>query len=317
MNLLLIDGHYIGYQAKHTMGSALSFGGAGTGVIYGFLRRVIDLSRSLNARCVYTLWDDRPTARQALFPGYKAKRHSQMTPEEMVEMEETWRQFDILRDNILPRIGIPVYWSKGLEADDLIAALVSDNGYLPASYKFFIISSDHDLYQLLTFPQVTIGSFPVPRKGKPYEEKYMDGELFQAEFGIHPSEWVKVKSIAGCPGDEVPGVPGVGEKTAIKFLRGLLKPDSKAMRSIQENAPIIVRNRALVELPFPTTPPQPIKPFKLDLEELRKVCVEFNMLSLLEERQWVHWNSLQAGRWPTVGAGTQALSQRRTLNCLS
>jgi len=134
-----------------------------------------------------------------------------------------------------------------------------------------IASSDDDLLQLLS-PYTSI--YNLGRKERYTEQKFIQ------DYGIQPQEWVEVKKIAGCSGDNVPGVPGVGEKTAIRYLRGELNPDTKAYQKIEQGRKIIERNEDLVSLPFPGTKGRLILPNVFDVGSLKSVCRQFGFTKM-------------------------------------
>ena len=100
-----------------------------------------------------------------------------------------------------------------------------------------IVSTDRDLYQLLRQDRVSVWD---PLKKKPVTER-----SFTMKYGIGPDEWAPVKAIAGCP-----GVKGVGEKTAIKYLTAEMNMNTKTYVKIMKAGDLIARNLKLVELPF-------------------------------------------------------------------
>jgi len=316
MSRLLIDSHYLGYQAAYAMGDTLSFQGSGTGVLFGYLLRIIQLAKSYNCTAVYTFWDGKKLKRKEMFPGYKATRHQNHTPEEQERLRDIWMQFEILRDRLLPEMGIPVFYDDEMEADDLIAAFISDTHPQLNREQLFVLSSDQDLYQLLTFNNVVIGSFGRKCKGREGPEKCMDKNGFIEKYGIHPSDWCKVKALSGCTSDEIPGIPGVGEKTAIKYLSGALKPEHKTFQSIVQNQALFQRNLALVTLPHPETSPLYVPEWKIDLDQCHAIFQEFNMQSMMEERQWMDWKCLAKGNWPYAGAGLTRILSSQVLNSL-
>ena len=135
---------------------------------------------------------------------------------------------------------------KGHEADDVIASIVR-NASRPGqgNNHHTIVSADHDLYQLLR-PTCQMWNPNSAGKGM------MTAGKFHAEYGISPREWPTVKAMAGCSSDEVPGIKGVGEKTAIRFLNHELPASHKTYARIKGNAAtrLVEANMALVRLPF-------------------------------------------------------------------
>lgn len=232
--LAILDCSNLGYMAAYTTGG-MSYGQIPTGVIFGFLNQIFKFAKDHGPHEFVFCWDSRTSFRRQAYPEYKrrVKRDN-----DGIDYDSIFWQFDELRTNVLPAMGWRgrSYLREGYEADDLIAWVSGQ------TRKADIISGDNDLYQLLDSQYIRIYQ---PRKDQFYSEKD-----FVDEYGIHPSQWVEVKAIAGCASDTLPGVKGVGEKTAIKWLKGNLKPESKAAQSIQSSTDIVKRNRPLVRLPY-------------------------------------------------------------------
>lgn len=190
------------------------------------------------------------TARQALYPQYKQRRHTgeEYTQEEQEAKDDLQRQIRLLRRKYLPLIGFKnIFWQNGYECDDVIASLIKRS--IRANDTVMIVSSDKDYRQLIS-SRVSLYS--------PQQGTHMGLQGFYKATGLtNPEDWARVLELAGCKTDEVPGIKGVGEATAIKFLTGELPKHTKAYKAIV-NTDIIKRNRALVRLPFKGT-----KVFKL------------------------------------------------------
>lgn len=243
---LIIDTDYLCHRARWSMRD-LSWQGAATGTIYGVLQTVLQLQERFQTDKVAFCFDSHVSKRQEIYPAYKANRKNRqpMTAEEERFEKEFRRQVIKLRKEYLPEIGFRnIFWQQGYESDDLIARLAIDLT-IPrcfpegTHYDGVIVSADHDLYQCIT-GHVRLYDF----KGT------MTLQRFKQEFGLVPCQWATVKSIAGCSTDNVQGIKGVGEKTAVKYLRGLLKPTSKAFRAIEAGKTIIERNKKLTRLPL-------------------------------------------------------------------
>ena len=114
---------------------------------------------------------------------------------------------------------------------------------------------------------------------------------FITDYGIHPKHWIDVKSLAGCKSDRVPGIAGVGEITALKYIRQELPHNHKTHQRIQtpHSIEVIKRNRLLVELPFPNTPITELIQHPLYAEDFRKVFSEYNFQSFLKYYEWEKW----------------------------
>ena len=238
--LLLIDVSGLAYRAVYTTGG-LSHGGIGTGVVFGVVRTVMDLMDLFSTDRAAWCFDGGYQKRLEISPVYKRHRVDVPSTGEgqarAEAREAVWEQTRMMYREWLPLAGFGnLFRRKGYEADDVIAAVCRDWGG-----QKVIVSGDNDLWQLID------GTTCIWRaKGK-----LVTSRSFVDEWGIDPTMWADVKAIAGCPGDNVIGVRGVGEKTAAKFLAGRLKPESRAYRAIVENNDVWRRNLELVRLPFP------------------------------------------------------------------
>ncbi len=272
MITLLCDSHGIGYRAHHSTGSLDG------GIAFGFLTTVLQLGERYRTNQLVFCWDGPGSLRKKLFPEYKASR-TVKTQEEVAERMKIHTQFNALRDEILPAVGFSNhYLLPEYEADDLIAQTLIDN----PDRRFIMVSSDHDLFQLLQYKNC---------KGQHLlsSEKLMTASSFMAEYRVPAREWVSVKSIAGCDGDGVPGVPGVGEKTVIKFLMNAL-PDGKKKEAIHSHWARIHSNFKLVRLPFPGVKlATSIRKDSFDEESVQEVFSDLGFSSFVAGEQRERW----------------------------
>jgi len=277
--ILIIDSHAIIHSVKYGM-IHLSFNEQSVGVVLGFLRKVYSLSKKFDTNKFVFTWDSKRRARQKLYPEYKLN-HSVKAPE-LVELDKlVYPQIDDLRLYAIPKMGFKnTFIQSGLEADDLIAVV----SQIPTKEHKIIVSGDGDLYQLLT-PDVSMYKVKV--------NKLYTLKDFQNDYNIEPNQWADVKKIAGCTSDHVKGVKGVGEKTAIKYLKGKLNPTSKTYQNILNSKDIIQRNDILVRLPFPTT-----KTLTLNWNEnfrivdFLKVTEKFGLASLQTSAVLERWEKI-------------------------
>lgn len=282
MNTLLIDSNYLCHRARFAIHQELSHEGLNTRVIFGFLSEILKLRKQFETREFLFFWDSRRNVRREFFPGYKQRLPK--SPEEQAEFERDMLQFNLLKNEILPQIGFRnIFRQTGYESDDLMAKLVLEN----TMYSWIIVTGDEDLYQLLGYCRIWH-----PAKGK-----MMSSQDLKTEYGINPIQWQDVKMIGGCTSDTVPGIPGVAEKTAIKFLRGELGKETKAylMITSPEGKEIQDRNRMLVCLPYPGTKPVKIAEDKFDINAFRDICRKYGLKSFLYGDKLVEWNSLLGG----------------------
>lgn len=237
---LVLDTSYLAYRAYHAIGTKLRFGEIGTTVIYGVLREVLQLQERFNTHRVAWCFDAGRPKRLDLLPTYKSSRRQNKSTEDKKRADEVRAQVLAIKTDYAQALGYRnVLWADGYEADDIIASVVKNN----TDAEFVIVSSDHDMFQLLG-RNTCIWN---PSKQAIYSESD-----FRREWGLHPWQWCGVKQIAGCSSDDIPGVAGVGEKTAAKYLQGgsALKPTSVAFKRIEENKKLVIRNKPLVSIPF-------------------------------------------------------------------
>ncbi|KKN88299.1 hypothetical protein LCGC14_0248610 [marine sediment metagenome] len=246
--ILLLDTNYLAHRAFYSTGH-LSHDGEGTGILYGILQTVDQLQDRFATDKVVFAFDRGYVGRTEIFPDYKANRYKkEKTEEELEQIREFRKQLSQIRDKWLPMLGYRnVFWQNGYEADDVIASLSFIFPFHSANtvYEFIIVSSDKDLWQLVN---------QHVRCYNPQTQVLTTWESFQKEWGVDPEMWPHVKAIAGDPSDGIPGVKGVGLKTAAKYYSGGLKEDSAVYkRIIGEGVEIHNRNIKLIRLPFPGT----------------------------------------------------------------
>lgn len=267
---LVIDSHCIGHIAKHTTGM-LSYGDLETGIVFGFLQNIYRYAAKFNTIDFVFVWDSRVSKRTSIFPNYQIKRKtSPKSEEEIRDIISMQNQLMELRTEILPSLGFNnIFQQPGYESDDIIAKLVMNN-----SRNFMIVSIDADLLQLLDYSKIY----------DPKKRKIIDAATLLAERRVTPSEWITVKSIAGCSSDEIPGIVGVAEKTATKYVRGELK-NGVAYNRILEGEETINRNRGLIKLPISGTEDVILNnpPESLNYEAFYDLCDRYSFVSFLRE----------------------------------
>ena len=293
---VLFDGQWIGYRVMHVTGS-LSHEDIRTGVVYGFLEAVRNdcNNRRIQSNKAAIAFDSRFSLRRDIFPGYKRKRHESRTDEELAEIRIMHEQLGLLRREILPEIGFPVLLQRGLESDDMIAQaarqLTLADCFKPNLDKAtaIMVTADYDLLQCVT---ETIAWFNSAR------DLYLDLRGVQKKKGVLPSSYALVKALAGCSSDEVPGIKGVGEKTAIKFLHGTLKKSYLSYKRIvsDEGQSIKRRNLELVRLPYSTTAEVllPASP-NYDPKAFRRWSKRLGFASLLRGDRLRSWDAFFSG----------------------
>lgn len=221
--LYLMDGSafiYRGFYANQTMRRSDGFP---TGALFIVARILLRILREERPRhFVFVLDGHGPTFRHELFPLYKAQRAA--TPEDLV------RQLDPIR-RLTHALGLALEVSDGCEADDCIASLAKRwQGERPV----ILVATDKDLKQCLS-PDVLMWD-PAAR-----DEKIVTLESFSAETGLTPAQWPDVQAVIGDASDNIPGVPGVGSKTAEKIFRDF--PSLEAIRDRFAELPATARKK--------------------------------------------------------------------------
>lgn len=235
--------------------------------------------KKTNANIVVYATDSKTSKRKEIYSIYKEKRQKNKTDKQIALDAIAHPQFDEIIESVIPTIGYKnVFGAEGFEADDIIARICK-------KYKdeeIVICSTDQDLYQLLTDNVCMMNS-----KTNNWYSK-LD---FTLEYGIEPKMWKRVKAIGGCISDNVDGIPGVGEKTVIKYLTGNLPSHHKTYMSIisGKGKKITNRNKQLVILPMRGTPDFTIKPDRLRSVGLRKVCDKYGFQSITDD--WRSWKN--------------------------
>lgn len=277
--LILVDSHAVAHRAKHSM-KGLSYDEKATGVIFGFLNTVLDLAEKFKTTKFIFAWDTRKNFRKEICSSYKSKIYTK-TPEQ-IELDQIARpQFITLRNEILPRIGFKnIFYVPGYEADDVIASIVKDN----QQYQIIVSSKDQDLYQLLDFCHL----YKFDNNGV-YTKDH-----FVKEYKIQPSQWVQVKCLAGCNSDNVIGINGVGEKTAIKYIQGVLSHKTKVFDAIEseEGQRLVTNNQKIVSIPMDGVGSFEITQDQFDLKQFISVCNELGFLSIINTRKLTRWNDV-------------------------
>lgn len=201
--LLLIDGNSILYRAFFALPPLSNHDGQQTNAVYGFTLMLLKILQDEKPTHLAVAFDkSKQTFRHEIYSEYKGTR--QKTPGELVE------QFPLIR-TLLGAFSIPVIEIEGYEADDIIGTLSreADEQGVPTR----IVSGDKDLLQLVSNNVHTL----LTRKGIT-EVDYYDIAKVHERYGLQPHQIVDLKGLMGDSSDNIPGVPGVGEKTALKLL---------------------------------------------------------------------------------------------------
>lgn len=243
--LLLIDGHSMAYRAFYALpvDNFKTSMGQPTNVIYGFASMLINLIKEEQPTHLAVAFDvSRKTFRTEKFPEYKANRVS--TPDE-------FRSQMSLLNEMIDCFGIKHFEQEGYEADDIIASLSKQAQ--EKKFEVFICTGDRDSFQLVN-ENVTI---LYPKKGVTEMSRMTPSAVYE-KYGLTPKQYPDFAALRGDPSDNLPSIPGVGEKTAIKWIAdyGTLEQlianaeqiPGKVGQSLRDNLKTVQLNRELTSL---------------------------------------------------------------------
>lgn len=269
--LIVIDSNSIIHRAYHALPPLTTKKGEVVGAVYGFLLVFLKAIKEFQPDFVIACFDvPGPTFRHKKYKEYKAKRPP--TPPEL------YQQIPKVKE-VLKGFNVQIFEKEGFEADDIIGTishLAPQKQVLP-EIETIILSGDSDNFQLINDKTKVYAL----RKGVKDTVLY-DRELIKEKYqGLTPEQLLDFRALKGDPTDNIPGVPGIGEKTAIELIKkfGTLK---NLYQNISELKPklkeILIQNK---EQAF----------FSRDLSEIHKsVPIDFN----LKECQWSNYNKEKA-----------------------
>ncbi|MGM0607346.1 MAG: DNA polymerase I [Candidatus Muiribacteriota bacterium] len=204
--LVVIDGHSLLYRAYFAFIRSPLYNSKGqnTSAIYGFLNMFFKITQDFKPDCMVIVQDKvRGGFRMNIYPEYKA--HRDETPEELKS------QFEIF-NRLLKTMNIPTMSDENYEGDDIIGSLCNEFGH---NHEVYIVSGDKDNLQLLDIsPNIKM----IMTKKGISEIKVYDRNNFKEEFGFEPLKIIDYKALTGDKSDNIPGVKGVGDKTAKKLI---------------------------------------------------------------------------------------------------
>jgi DNA polymerase-1 len=243
--LLVLDGHSLAYRAFYAL-PAENFStttGQPTNAVYGFTSMLVNLLRDEGPTHVAVAFDvSRKSFRTDKFPEYKATRSK--SPEEFKG------QVELIKE-VVRALGITPLEREGFEADDIIATLATQAAGEGMSVG--IVSGDRDTFQLVDDKTTVL----YPRKGVS-DLARMTPEAIEEKYGLTPVQYPDFAALRGDPSDNLPGIPGVGEKTAVKWLNafgnlaGLIdhadEVGGKVGAALRDAVPQVLVNRELTEL---------------------------------------------------------------------
>jgi len=203
--LVIIDGNALIHRAFHALPPLKTKKGELVNAVYGFISILLSVIQGLSPDYLVTTFDlAGPTFRDLEYKEYKAKR--------VKHPQELYDQIPKIKE-IVKALEIPIYEKKGFEADDIIGTIVSKMRNKESEIKNIIITGDLDMLQLVDKK----AEVHVPKKG--IKDIIIYNTLaVKKRYNLKPEQIVDLKGLKGDASDNIPGVPGIGEKTAIKLI---------------------------------------------------------------------------------------------------
>ena len=280
--LYLLDAYALIFRAYYAFirNPRINSKGLNTSAIFGFVNTLLDILQQHDPSHIAVVFDHKsPSFRVKEYPLYKANR--QETPED-IQKAEPWIR------KIIQALRIPILEAEGYEADDVIATLAKKAQ--EKGYEVFMVTPDKDFMQVL---DRHIAMYKPSRGGDPPE--IIDVEKFREKYGLEsPRQFIDVLALMGDSSDNIPGVKGVGEKTAVKLIRefgslenlyaNIDKVKGKLREKLLQDKENAFLSKKLATILYDA--PVPFDPDALvrsepDNESLRKIFEELEFRSLL------------------------------------
>ena len=200
MEIYLIDGSSYIHRAYHAIRSLSNSRGIPTNATFGFTKMLLKVIKDKKPAFMAVVFDSRgPTFRHDIYPEYKANRPPM--PDDLAA------QIPYIK-KIVEFLNIPSLEKMGYEADDIIGTLARRLG--GEGRKVVMITGDKDFRQLVTGDTIIWDTM---------KDRIIDGEAIEKTYGIKPAAFIDVMALSGDTSDNIPGVPGIGEKTALDLIR--------------------------------------------------------------------------------------------------
>jgi len=277
----LIDGTSFAYRAFYAIPHLSTSKGLPTNAVYGFMRMFFKLIKELKPDYLGVAFDvGRATFREKILETYKANRKP--APDDF-KVQLPWIK------RFLECLGVKVLQREGFEADDVIGTVAKK--LAEKGIKVVIVTPDKDMRQLI---DENISVLSVSQRGG--ASKLYDLKTFMEEYGYHPSKIPDVFALSGDTVDNIPGVPGFGEKTASSLIRkfgsveelyrNLDRVGEKRRKLLEENREMAFKSKELATIDTSVPVEVSVDDLKLrspDADCLKEVIAELEMKSLLSE----------------------------------
>ncbi len=221
--LMVIDGNSLLHRAFYAIPILSNRKGVYTNAVYGFLNMLLKLIQDYQPYSLAVAFDKKtPTFRHQIYAEYKGTR--QKAPEELVP------QFELAREAMV-KMGIPIYEADGFEADDIMGTVSQSCGN--TGQHVLLVTGDKDALQLVSEHTEVL----LTKKGISNIYRY-DLDEIAGEYGLKPVQLVDMKGLMGDSSDNIPGVPGIGPKTAVSLLK-----EYDTLENVLKNTENIKRNK--------------------------------------------------------------------------
>ncbi len=283
---IIIDCSYVAHRSFYGM-TDLSYNQKKVHIIYDFVHQLLILTQRFESKDFLFCFDSRESWRKIYDPNYKGNRDKDReawTKEKLDDFADMHRQIVEIKRIVLPQMGFKnIFEQNGYEGDDIIARIVLD--YCDHEDSLIVVANDKDLYQLLR-NNVVLWNFKRKFTKENFEEEYC---------GLSPDKWATVKALAGCSGDNVVGIVGIGDKTAAKFLMGKLnKGKTRDKMESKEGKEIKDFNLPLVLLPYEGK--KKLRKFEaikdeISIDKFRSLFGQYGFRYWLKDDQWQLWEA--------------------------
>lgn len=207
---MVFDGQYICYRSYFGHKDLfLEDRETHVGAVYGFFKQLKNYYSKYRPKKIVVSWDSRNNIRKKMYSGYKDNRKK----DPGFDKDSFYCQIKIIK-SILNDMGISQIEKDGYESDDVMSEFCNKIILKRKDLKFIIVTTDHDLFQIIN---ENINILRPLKNG----EKLYNLKTFQLEYGITPEQYLQSMWISGCKTDNVPGVDGVGPKTAINIIKSI------------------------------------------------------------------------------------------------